>query len=90
MYYVLKKQQMHKDGWLKVVTKKFPVSGLTWEVIGEAMGADEVLQPRRTTRNIGVRELHEEDFMSEDDTKEELLSPLMAFLARSGSSVSVP
>ncbi|XP_058217430.1 uncharacterized protein LOC131328507 [Rhododendron vialii] len=48
------------------------VSGLTWEVIGEATGADEVLQPRRTTRNIGVRELHEEDFVSEDDTKEEV------------------
>ncbi|KAG5565101.1 hypothetical protein RHGRI_001107 [Rhododendron griersonianum] len=49
-----------------------PVSGLTWEVIGEATGADEVLQPRRTTRNIGVRELHEEDFVSEDDTEEEV------------------
>ncbi|KAF7129648.1 hypothetical protein RHSIM_Rhsim10G0121900 [Rhododendron simsii] len=37
-----------------------PVSGLTWEVIGEATGADEVLQPRRSARNVGVRELDEE------------------------------
>ncbi|KAI8559966.1 hypothetical protein RHMOL_Rhmol04G0217900 [Rhododendron molle] len=49
-----------------------PVSGLTWEVIGEATGADEVLQPRRSARNVGVRELDEEDFVSEDDTEEEV------------------
>ncbi|XP_058210432.1 uncharacterized protein LOC131322890 [Rhododendron vialii] len=49
-----------------------PVSGLTWEVIGEATGADEVLQPRRSARNVGVRELDEEDFVSEDETKEEV------------------
>ncbi|KAG5562685.1 hypothetical protein RHGRI_005417 [Rhododendron griersonianum] len=41
-------------------------------MIGEATGADEVLQPRRTTRNVGVRELHEEDFLLEDDTEEEV------------------
>ncbi|KAG5548647.1 hypothetical protein RHGRI_014108 [Rhododendron griersonianum] len=49
-----------------------PVSGLTWEVIGEATGSDEVLQPRRSTRNVGVRELDEEDFVSKDDTEEEV------------------
>ncbi|KAF7150625.1 hypothetical protein RHSIM_Rhsim02G0154200 [Rhododendron simsii] len=48
-----------------------PVLGLTWEVIGEATGADEVLQPRRSARNVGVRELDEEDFVSEDDSEEE-------------------
>ncbi|KAI8568908.1 hypothetical protein RHMOL_Rhmol02G0236900 [Rhododendron molle] len=31
------------------------VLGLTWEMIEEATGADEVLQSRRTTRNVGVR-----------------------------------
>ncbi|KAG5532411.1 hypothetical protein RHGRI_026895 [Rhododendron griersonianum] len=49
-----------------------PVSGLTWEVIGEATEADEVLQPRRSARNVGVRELDEEDFVSEDDTEEDV------------------
>lgn len=44
-----------------------PISGLTYKIIGEAMGADDVLQPRRSTRNVGVRELDEEDFVSEDD-----------------------
>ncbi|KAG5528100.1 hypothetical protein RHGRI_028888 [Rhododendron griersonianum] len=48
-----------------------PSSGLTWELLGETMGADEVLQPRRSDRNVGVRELPEEDFVSEDDSEEE-------------------
>lgn len=46
-------------------------SGLTWETVGEAFGADSVLEPRRSSRNVGVRELHEEDFLSNDDTEEE-------------------
>lgn len=46
-------------------------TGLTWETIGEASGADSVLEPRRSSRNVGVRELHEEDFLSDDDTEEE-------------------
>jgi hypothetical protein len=40
-------------------------------VIGEAMGADEVLQSRRSARNVEVRELYEQDFVVKDDTKEE-------------------
>ncbi|XP_058223526.1 uncharacterized protein LOC131333175 [Rhododendron vialii] len=68
------KESTNAQGWLVEGGDEEvdPVSGLTWEVIGEATGADEVLQPRRTTRNIGVRELHEEDFVSEDDTEEEV------------------
>ncbi|KAI8554220.1 hypothetical protein RHMOL_Rhmol05G0081800 [Rhododendron molle] len=68
------KESTHAQGWLVEGGDEEvdPVSGLTWEVIGEASGVDEVLQPRRTTRNIGVRELHEEDFVSEDDTEEEI------------------
>ncbi|KAG5529041.1 hypothetical protein RHGRI_029642 [Rhododendron griersonianum] len=59
----------NKEGWLVEGGDEEvdPVSGLTWEVIEEA-----TVQPRRTTRNIGVRELHEEDFVSEDDTEEEV------------------
>ncbi|KAF7152433.1 hypothetical protein RHSIM_Rhsim01G0206800 [Rhododendron simsii] len=67
------KESTNAQGWLVEGGDEEvdPVSGLTWEAIGEATGADEVLQPIRTTRNIGVRELHEEDFVSEDDTEEE-------------------
>ncbi|KAI8522344.1 hypothetical protein RHMOL_RhmolUnG0001900 [Rhododendron molle] len=46
-----------------------PGSGLTWDMVGEAMGVDEVLQPRRSGRN--VRELDEDEFVSEDDNEEE-------------------
>jgi len=42
--------------------------GLTWETVSEAMGADEVLRPRRSARS---RELFEEDFSSESEEKEE-------------------
>ena len=48
-----------------------PGSGLTWGMIGEASGADNVLEPRRSCRNIKVRELHEEDFLSDQETEEE-------------------
>ena len=40
-------------------------SGLTSEVVGEASGADSASQPRRSVRN--VRELHEEDFVSDNE-----------------------
>lgn len=43
-------------------------TGLTWEVVGEASGADEMLQPRRSSRLM--RELHEDDFESEEDEEE--------------------
>jgi hypothetical protein len=65
----------HAQGWIVEggdVDEEDPISGLTWEMIGEATGDDEVLQPRRSTRNVGVRELHEEDFLSEDDPEEEV------------------
>ncbi|RXH92486.1 hypothetical protein DVH24_033382 [Malus domestica] len=33
--------------------------------------ADSSLEPRRSSRNVEVRELHEEDFVSDEDTEEE-------------------
>jgi hypothetical protein len=70
---LLTSEATHAQGWIVDGGDEEvePNSGLTWEVIGEAMGADEALQPRRSARNIEVRELHEEDFESEDDTEEE-------------------
>ena len=43
-------------------------TGLTWEVVGEASRANEMLQPRRSSR---MRELHEDDFQSEEEEEEE-------------------
>ncbi|KAG5544412.1 hypothetical protein RHGRI_016987 [Rhododendron griersonianum] len=51
-----------------------PGSGITYELLATTMGVDEVFMPRRRGRNVGVREprgLHEEDFISEDDSEEE-------------------
>ncbi|KAI8542832.1 hypothetical protein RHMOL_Rhmol08G0170100 [Rhododendron molle] len=51
-----------------------PGSGLTYELLATTMGVDEVFMPRRSGRNVRVREpreLHEEDFVSEDDSEEE-------------------
>ncbi|XP_052185601.1 uncharacterized protein LOC127797104 [Diospyros lotus] len=45
-----------------------PGMGLTWEMVGEASGADNMLQPRRSSR---MRELHEDDFQSEEEDKQE-------------------
>ncbi|KAI8535116.1 hypothetical protein RHMOL_Rhmol10G0150200 [Rhododendron molle] len=68
------KDDSYDPGWIVECGDKEvdPVLGLTWEVIGEATGADEALQPRRSARNVGPRELDEEDFVSEDDTEEEV------------------
>jgi len=41
-----------------------PGTGMTWRILGEAVGADEQLQPRRSGRNQ-PRDLHEEEFESE-------------------------
>ncbi|XP_038692977.1 uncharacterized protein LOC119990910 isoform X2 [Tripterygium wilfordii] len=46
-----------------------PVTGATWEVLDQAVGADEMLQPRRSTRNI--REIDEEEFVSEESSEED-------------------
>lgn len=47
-----------------------PGTGITWEVVGEASGADEMLQPRRSSRVR--RELHEDDFESEEEDEQEI------------------
>ncbi|KAM7482680.1 hypothetical protein LguiB_007263 [Lonicera macranthoides] len=49
----------------------FSGSDFTCEIVGEASGADSVLEHRRSSRNVEVRELHEEDFVSEDESKKE-------------------
>ncbi|XP_052188242.1 uncharacterized protein LOC127798722 [Diospyros lotus] len=46
-----------------------PGTGLTWEVVGEASGANEMLQARRSSR---MRELHEDDFQSEEEEEQEI------------------
>ncbi|XP_052204482.1 uncharacterized protein LOC127809605 [Diospyros lotus] len=48
-----------------------PGTGLTWEMVGEVSGADEMLQPRRSSR---MRELHEDDFQSEEEEDEQELN----------------
>ena len=47
-----------------------PGSGLTWKMVGEASGADEMLEPRKSTRTVQYRELEEEDFDSDEEPKE--------------------
>ncbi|KAJ9567018.1 hypothetical protein OSB04_002984 [Centaurea solstitialis] len=42
--------------------------GLPWETVSEAIGADDVLRPRRSAR---VRELFEEEFSSESEEEDE-------------------
>ena len=45
-----------------------PGTGMTWRILGDAVGADEQLQPRRSGRNQ-PRDLHEEEeFESEADS----------------------
>ena len=46
-----------------------PGLGLTWGIVGEASGADIALKLRRSSRNVEVRELIEEDFLSDQETK---------------------
>jgi hypothetical protein len=44
-----------------------PITGLSYNIIDEAMGATEAMEPRRSAR---VRELHEvEEFVSDDDNE---------------------
>ncbi|CAN6717456.1 unnamed protein product [Malus baccata var. baccata] len=38
---------------------------------GEALEVDSSLDPKRSSRNVEVRELHEEDFVSDEDMEEE-------------------
>ncbi|KAJ9547380.1 LOW QUALITY PROTEIN: hypothetical protein OSB04_019923 [Centaurea solstitialis] len=42
--------------------------GLPWETVSEAIGADDVLRPRRSAR---ARELYEEEFSSESEEEDE-------------------
>lgn len=44
-------------------------ASLTYDVIGEAMGVDDFLAPRRSARP--TRELYDEDFESESEEEEE-------------------
>ncbi|KAF0933006.1 hypothetical protein E2562_013765 [Oryza meyeriana var. granulata] len=44
-----------------------PVRGLTWKLIEEACGADEVTKLRRSSRLAQARDIDEEDFHSETE-----------------------
>lgn len=70
---LLANEATHAQGWIveRGDDGIDPISGLSYELIGEAMGADEYLEPRRSGRNVGVRELHEDDFVSEDDADDD-------------------
>jgi len=69
---LLANEATHAQGWIVERGDGIdPISGLSYELIGEAMGADEYLEPRRSGRNVGVRELHEDDFVSEDDADDD-------------------
>ncbi|KAL5834474.1 hypothetical protein ACOSQ4_013971 [Xanthoceras sorbifolium] len=48
-----------------------PGTGLTWQLVDEAIGANVILQPRRSSRVTQERELHEDDFISEDEEEVE-------------------
>ncbi|KAL5844816.1 hypothetical protein ACOSQ4_010774 [Xanthoceras sorbifolium] len=45
-------------------------TGLTWQMIDDATGVDDILQPRRSSR-VTRRDRHEDDFVSEDEEEEE-------------------
>ncbi|XP_073300569.1 uncharacterized protein [Primulina huaijiensis] len=63
----LEKDASNEQGWIVDGGKENevePGSGLTWQLVDEATGADGNLQPRRSS---GVRELHEDDFESEEE-----------------------
>ncbi|KAL5757895.1 hypothetical protein ACOSP7_020506 [Xanthoceras sorbifolium] len=47
-----------------------PKTGLTWQMIDDATGIDDIQQPKRSSRET-QSELHEYDFVSEDEEKEE-------------------
>ena len=67
---LLAKDASNAQGWIVDGGEDDEVelgSGLTWQMVDEASGADENLQPRRSSR---VRELHEDDFESEEEDED--------------------
>jgi hypothetical protein len=50
-------------------------SGLTWGIVGEASGAVQASEPRRSNRSITskapMENIDEEPFLSDDDSEEE-------------------
>ncbi|KAF7142982.1 hypothetical protein RHSIM_Rhsim05G0095700 [Rhododendron simsii] len=73
---LLASEATHAQGWIVEGgddDEVEPGSGLTYELLATTMGMDEVFMPRRSGRNVEVREPRElhEDFVSEDDSEEE-------------------
>ena len=67
---LLAKDASNAQGWIVDGGEDDEVelgSWLTWQMVDEASGADENLQPRRSSR---VRELHEDDFESEEEDED--------------------
>ncbi|XP_075506542.1 uncharacterized protein LOC142543269 isoform X2 [Primulina tabacum] len=64
---LLQKDASNAQGWIVdggEENEVEPGSGITWQLVDEATGADENLQPRRSSR---VRELHDANFESEEE-----------------------
>ncbi|XP_062018119.1 uncharacterized protein LOC133734505 [Rosa rugosa] len=57
------------QGWIVDSGDEEDDSDITSEMEGEASGVDS--GPMRSSRNVEVRELHDEDFVSDEDTEEE-------------------
>ncbi|XP_075476751.1 uncharacterized protein LOC142518042 [Primulina tabacum] len=70
---LLSSQASEAQGWLVDDGNEDEVEpglGLTWRMVAEASGADEVLHPRRSARNIPIRELNEDLETSEEENEE--------------------
>ncbi|KAJ9544512.1 hypothetical protein OSB04_024219 [Centaurea solstitialis] len=66
---LMEKNQKRKERQFEVLLSPDAIeSGLPWETISEAIGADDVLRPRRSAR---ARELSEEEFSSESEEEDE-------------------
>ncbi|XP_073269796.1 uncharacterized protein [Primulina huaijiensis] len=72
---LLSSQASEAQGWLVDdgdEDEVEPGSGLTWRMVAEASGADEVLHPKRSARNIPIRELDENLDTSEEENEEDV------------------
>ncbi|XP_073275310.1 uncharacterized protein [Primulina huaijiensis] len=72
---LLSSQGSEAQGWLVDDGDEDEVesgSGLTWRMVAEASGADEVLHPRRSAMNIPIKELDEDLDTSEEENEEDV------------------
>ncbi|XP_062016188.1 uncharacterized protein LOC133732615 [Rosa rugosa] len=64
----------YNPGWIVDGGDEDVDSNLTSEVVGEGsgLGVDSSLEPRRSSRIQEIRELHEEDFVSDEEEEDEM------------------